>query len=69
MATVYNVVELAGNGTIRGLSFSSFDREKAEALRDSLIRAGQHNRQYITLSCDVELPAPKPVAQKKAKNG
>ncbi len=66
MATVYNLVELSGNGTIRGLVLSTFDRKKAEKEKTELDVEGQHNRQYLVLSGDIQMPAKKK-AEKKGK--
>jgi len=59
MATVHNLVELSGNGTIRGLVLSTFDRKKAETRKTELDRLGEHNKQYLILAGEVKMPPKK----------
>ena len=65
MADVYSVVELNGNGTVRQVRLSTFNQEEALRVEDELTKEGANNRRYVTLSGEVDLPKPKPVAQKK----
>jgi len=65
MADVYSVVELNGNGTVRGIRLSTFNSEEAGRVERELNSQGANNRRFTILSGQVDLPKPKPAAQKK----
>lgn len=59
MATVYNVVELNGNGTIRGLLFSTFNKSEAQKTLGQKTLEGRHSRKFVMLEGVVKLPSKK----------